>query len=459
MFMISFNEESETYLHGYGKGLVKGMNVHLQNGYCDDGSPMTKLSFRVNRFYLSQIKPVIEISQSQLDAISPSSNSIPMNVRITGSTTYQIAEEPKVLLFATTDDKLLLHVKNFLNAYNDAKIKIAELGSIEMIGNNGSRVSNTVAICLKGTHTLETFIPFLTLLGLEAAATLSTAEDIEKMKLNFLFQFFHPKEAYLLQQDELFGALSDAELKAKMRALVPSFDQEIDNYPVRAVTIIPGYVRLSLPIAAQVHALGIRALTAEMSTKEKGEIATKKLSSTALRELKTVLKKGVLSERLSDTAAASCQTSISTKLIWKKEIDAQKKLEKFAGDGGDVRLYFSLKALNRGSCQYNRSLLDTPEVYKDRKNILEFIRHFPSWKKVAIDEHQVKIPDMIFPEEIVGISVLTESIKAQIITYLRKHGRIHKDANGHETINGIAIDEFISTAPHVPAHLNREDIL
>ncbi len=50
-------------------------------------------------------------------------------------------------------------------------------------------------------------------------------------------------------------------------------------------------------------------------------------------------------------------------MIWKRDVDLQKQLDELGyANEGNVRLYFSLKSLNRGSYQYNKCLGGTKKT-------------------------------------------------------------------------------------------------
>jgi hypothetical protein len=441
------NSDQGTYIHGFGRGLVKGMNLHLQRGTSPDGTSLTTLSFKVNTLALSHFQKPVSIPMGKIAEISPVQNP---KVEISFSS-----------LLVLTDIKLIFHIQQFLNSVSDCTLTIDGIGSLKVIGHRGLRIANVIKVSLPGKLSIEDFRIFLSLFGLEEAITPSRPEDIEKMKLHFLFKCLYPREAYTLERDETVATLTVEQLKIKMVALAPPMKQYIQDHPLQPVEIVPGYVRYSLPISRQVYALGGRALTAMLSreaTEKKGEIATQQLDPKTLDRLIDIFRNGMVAERLEELSDAEGDSRIKTQMVWKHDVEKFKKLEKFRdADEGEVRLYLSLKALNRGSCQYNRGLIRGTsfehEAYKHRKSILEFMTHFPFWKKEAIKTHEILIPDRIFPKEIRGISVATESMRNQIIDHLRKHQLIH-----NETINGIPLHTFISTQPHVPAHLNQEEI-
>ena len=140
-------------------------------------------------------------------------------------------------------------------------------------------------------------------------------------------------------------------------------------------------------------------------------------------------------------------------MIWRQNIDNQTNINKLGhAKIGSVRLYFSLEVLNKGSDQFTQGMSSIYDSHtpKERKSIFDFITQFPFWKKDAVKRHTIRTSDRILPSEIMGISVPTEEMKAQIIGTLRAANMTQVDTKGIETINGIPLKEFISTSPHIP---------
>jgi hypothetical protein len=431
------------YFHGYGKGLVKGASLRFQKVVTESGEVTTELSFRVNHFYLSRLKTQIQLTKAQVLELHRAFNYTvqadyltPMNDLVKTSGWYvgnsNRGSEVKEGIF-------ILDLKPFLTTKAEASVEIKGIGSIEVNGHE----SNTVRVSLRGSPDIRAFQTFLAVFGLEEVLTPSTPEELEKIKLGFIFKFFFPGKAWRLQQYPTFATLSYEQLKECMIEMAPSFEQYLQQYPVQTVEMLPGYLRYSLPIDAKVQEAGARALTAKVEVTEKVEFASTRLDKLTLRKLAHTLKNGVLSPKLekADLRQYRGETSrIYTQIVWKRDLETVKK--------GDVRLYFALTPLNRGSNQYNRALVgqEDASILKHRKNIVEFVSDFPFGKKEARKEHEVMVQDRIFPEEIIGMSVPNEAIRTQIVAHLRQHGIIRDEA-----INGIPILQFIAIGHKVPA--------
>jgi hypothetical protein len=324
---------------------------------------------------------------------------------------------------------------------------------------------SNVKITLDGDQDIGKFHYFLSLFRLDEALQPSKPENLEKIKLGFLFRFFHPLEAYKLQRDVSFTDLSPDQMKEKIIALAPQMAKHFHEYNIQPVEVLPGLVRYSIPIERQVYGLGGRALTAMISG---DRVIMSPLDERELCAISNIVKHGMLSEHLRkagkiDELGLTGNGSVFTQMIWKQDVKGKKNIADLGYCyGGNIRLYFSLKALNRGSHQYNSHLdkynsnfFGTHEgtAYEGRKNILDFIQFFPFWNVIAQQNHELMLPDRILPGEIQGMSVTTEQIREQVLNHFRKVQMIQVDAQGCETINGIIAKDFISVEHHVPADI------
>ncbi len=465
------------YFHGYGKGLVNGANLRFQRKVSKDGAVVTGLSFKINRFYLSRAKEQYEnlkITADQIKTLQRSSNAtenektstalkdlVAFKVKYSDfftsySENYSMTDGKEKTIISMDEERLTLNLKRLLSTDFDSRgIRINGVGSLEM-------GENTVKVSLQGDQDIGQFHRFLSLFGLDEAIQPSTAEDLEKIKLGFLFKFFYPLQAYQSQKDESFLTLSIDQMKEKIIAMAPQMAKYFNEYNIQPVEMLPGLVRYSIPIDNEVYSLGGRALTAMITSglDNEGEI-TSELSKKELRVITNIIKHGMFSEHLKKAGKLSKDGlggngSVFTQMIWKEDVAGQKQLEKLGYSGcGHVRLYISLKSLNRGSHQYDSDLGGTKQgsTYKRRKNILDFTRFFPFWSKQAKKCHELMTPDRIFSKEIKGISVNTEQIRDQILNHFRKCQLIQLDAKGKEMINGIPAKEFISVEHHIPADI------
>jgi hypothetical protein len=251
-----------------------------------------------------------------------------------------------------------------------------------------------------------------------------------------------------LKKEELFFQLSPEDLKQKIVEIAPGMKKHFETYQIQETEILPGFVRYSIPIDNEVRALGGRALTAALLTNDADDDREHSDSLTAgiLDTIANIVKHGMLSAEIRNEARLPLggASSVFTQMVWQQDVDKQKKLKDF-GYHSDIRLYFSLKALNRGSYQFNIDQFGSKQgpLYSSRKNIIDFTRFFPFNIKDARMWHEVMIPYSILPEEIRAVNVTTSEMREQLLAHFKKHDIIQIDPEGKETIHGVPIDDFI----------------
>ena len=417
-----------SYFQGYGKGFVKGANLRFQHKVTTEGSHVTELHFRINEIYKERVLKHLDI----LYNLSPEEAG-------------QFAASLKGKKF-TVETELIFGSRGVLPnlKIQPKSFHVEDVGDLFL--NPGS---DLVKVSLKGEQDVEGFHQFLKAFKLEEALTMSTPQDLEKMKLKFLFKFFYPPEADKLKKEEAFFQLSPEDLKQKIIEIAPEMKKHFETYQIQKTEILPGFARYSIPIDKEVRALGGRALTAGLmydDWKYSGSLTPDRLDRIA-----NIVKHGMLSIRMRRMASINkdglntsetygADNSIFAQMVWQGDVDKQKNLKKF-GYASDVRLYFSLKALNRGSYQYDTDLngMKIEPYYSKRKNILDFT--FDS--EAAKDNHEVMIPGRILPEEIRAVNVKTQEMREQLVAHFKKHDIIQISAEGKETVHGIPLDDFI----------------
>ena len=79
--------------------------------------------------------------------------------------------------------------------------------------------------------------------------------------------------------------------------------------------------------------------------------------------------------------------------------------------------------------------------------------NFPFHSEEAVKDHEFMLADRILPEEIQGMSVPSKKVKEQIVECFRTGGLIQTDNLGQELINGIPVDQFLSTDERLPLNI------
>ncbi|MGD0665872.1 MAG: hypothetical protein ABSA17_09155, partial [Rhabdochlamydiaceae bacterium] len=442
-----------TFFHGFGKGLVKGANLRFQRKIQEDGTFVTELSFKINEVYRKRFEKIYSamnhLSDQERQEVASLTGAA--EVEMPGITQYFLGDQ-------------------VLGTGSSNNILFKDIGWF-MIGRSGAHeLEDHIQISLNGDQDIDSFQRILTVLGLDEALKPSTPDDFERMKLGFLFKFFFPLKSDDLQTKDAYFELPVDQLKEEMIRLAPSMENYINECKIDKTEVLPGYFRYTLPIADKVHKLGARALTASMSantteiTDADGTIVDELIDNDLeLDKLTNILKHGLFSQEMRDMArfrgrgindsgyyGAGGSRCVYTQIILQTDLDKNKKVEEMAYHE-DVRFYFSLNALNRGSYQFPKAGWGSKanKMYRHRTNITEFIdKTMPDFARTSTKggSHEVMVPDTILPEEIMGISIKPE-LKEPILDRIRQAGLVKTDSAGREVINGIPLDEFISTEP------------
>lgn len=409
------------FFHGYGKGMVRGDVLRFRTKTTEDGTTWTELAFKINQFHFAKFKAFLK-SQGSLPDRQSGIRNIPCQD---------------------------LSTKN-----RKCKIELYDQDKI-----------NGIKISLEGHQEIDAFQRALPSLGLDQAVEPSSPEDLYKTKLLFLLENFYPQTADRLKKEEDCFAFSLEELRQKIIATAPPMKNLLDRYTVQKQEIFPGFVKLSIPIEKEVYARGGRALTAIMTEDDfkYGKEFSVTLPSEEVHAVANIVKNGLLSQEqrmecgLKREGYGDGNPQVNfTQMIWERDVKNRTEIDSLGySESGEVRFYFSLSALNRGSYQYNRDFdgVNKGKIYENRKNIFDFMENFPFRRKEAVRAHEFMLPDRILPEEIQGMSVPSEKTKEQIVECFRTCGLIQTDCRGHELINGIPVDQFISSEERLPLNI------
>lgn len=407
------------FFHGYGKGMVRGDILRFKTKIKEDGTTWTELSFKIHQFYFDKLKALLE-SQGNFPPRQYEIRNIRSQDQSTSECLVQLYDEENL---------------------------------------------DGIRITLQGHQEVDAFRRELASLGLDQAVEPSSPDDLQKTKLLFLLENFYPQAADKLRKDEACSAFSLDELKQKIIATAPPMKGHLDRYTVQEQEILPGFIRLSIPIEEEVHALGGRALTciSLWGIRWNKEFSVE-LPSKELHIVANIVKNGLLSHELrseggiQNSGFGSENPEVNfVQMIWDKDVEKRTKLEKLGYYAPEeVRFYFSLSALNRGSYQYDSCEFfgaRYDSAYENRKNIFDFMENFTSNSEEAVKDHEFMLADRILPEEIQGMSVPSKKVKEQIVECFRTAGLIQTDNLGQELINGIPVDQFLSTEERLPLNI------
>lgn len=420
-------------LHGYGKQLVKGMNVTMR-----DRGDKVSLDFKVNHVFRDKIQKVI-----------------------TDISKYSKGETQELLGLLGSRAKNITVSEQSSNpelwGAKDHVIQLEGLGKIT-IGANSEVITlyDKVSIQLEKGKTLYDFHEALSFLNLDDALRQSANDDIERMKIGQLFRTFKPIDATKFERTDAFFSQSLDQFKKSILSLSPEMGTIIQKYlpKMELREIVPGRMRYAIDgLSSELTgAYGLTsALTGVWGTKEINErvasILKMGMISSEMRNDNKIGKQGLSSGTDYWTGGAD---SVFAQLV----TDKTKSYNSFAYKSS-VRFLISPKALENGTYQYHDDSFGSRKLYDywwsdylTRPSIGEFVA---SERAFFHSANEVMLKERLSPEYITGIVVSTQYMKDSILDYLRECNIVQTDQYGKETILSKSIDQFIHVGNTIKA--------
>ncbi len=425
-----------SYFNGYGKQLVKGMNVHFKN----EGDKTT-LDFKVNHVFRERLEKVIQ------DLEHTSQEDLKDLFKVFGSHIKDVSITRKTISHP--------HWDTFNEIY---EIHLQGLGTISVGAfRDNITLFDKISVEMDKGKSLYDFHEALSFLKLDDALRQSAFQDMEKMKMGFLFRMFDPHNATFFERSDDFFDLSLEAFKQEIFCRSPEMGKVFENYLPRLQLreTIGGKKRLALDgLADELTAKGARGLTAAItgtwwSDQEMYErvasILKMGMISSEMRNESGMNKKGLSSGTDYFTGGAD---TVFTQMITDKQKSYSDSMYSF---WSDVSLMISPKILESGTYQYHDDsfgtrLVDNDEwwwlgnKYPYRPDIFNFLkeeRNYHNW------DNEVMVKDRIPPEFFTGILVSDQNTKLDLLDYLRKAGLVTKNKQGQEEILSRLINDFI----------------
>ncbi len=419
------------HFHGYGKQLVKGENLILQDKMVN-GKPVTELTFKVNHFQREKIQELI----NEIEGMGK--KEVTEILQLLGSHATNITIDKEKSLY-----------------FPFKKIGFKGLGSVQIGDSDEGYFSpnlyNRVVVQIESDKTIFDLHELLSMLSLEDAFAISTPEDQEIHKLFFLYHQFAPREATPFERERSSWALSSEQLKQVIIEKSPEMKEVLEVYlpKMEKYEFLPGRMRYQTPgLSEEAYDKGARGVIATVTCWD-DEDSNEELYD----KVASILKMGMLSEEtriscgMKDEAsalAAGGADSIFTQVLTERNCREQMSLDDlYYTWASDVNLLFPLKNLDTGTYQLpyplgglRRTDLEDWSYYLDRQNILEFIEDLQTSPKPG---HEVLFKERMFPE---AILVKNERIRDEVLNALRDRDIVQLDAEGNERILNIAIDRF-----------------
>ena len=417
------------HFYGYGKQLVKGMNVSFKK----EGENTT-LDFKINHVFRNRLQTFI----SQMETASQ--EDLQDLFKIFGSKVKNISIE------------LIQENKDSSNLGNKYQITLQGLGKIFVgASNDVLTLYDRVSVQMDKGKNFYDFHEALSILNLEDALRQSAKEDIERMKLGYLFRLFNPKEATCFERSEAFFNFPLKDFKAEIFKLDPSMKGLVAKWlpKMKLHEILPGKMRWSLPgLGDELKKKGLIGLAVTMTgawNQEERFQRVASILSMGMLSSEQRWKNGINKTGLSSTMDfyTGGADSVFTQIVTKNNTSF--------GDynyDGEIRFLISPDILDTITYQYNYDSYGNRDInhaywvenYLDRPNIFEFLQKQMVWFNGG---NEVMVKDRIPPNYFTGIVVQNQYTKNELLNYLRKINLVQKNEFGIETIYSKPVNEFI----------------
>jgi hypothetical protein len=375
------------HYHGYGKGVVKGGNLCFQVKTVD-GKEMVELDFKVNYVF----RKALALQKIQ-----------------------EVKTPCKILVGLDAD---------IVGLYTRVKVHFPL------------------------TTRLSQLQEMLASVGLSDVLHTSSLEDIERMKIGFLFRLFFPREATVFERTEKFYSLSVADLKAYITCQVPQMQDIFERYLPKMQKYKPlkGRVRYKVEgLGKECVDLGARALITSLA-----------LRGHSLSQVVSILKMGFLSSEMRQSSMIDIPgdswelkvgsfDSVFTQLVTPYHYQENWFSALGYYDHCPITFLLDINLLETVTYQYpedrggTRRTGQGAESYLQRPSLHEFVKN-----QVACptDSNEVMIKDRVPPSAIRQIYVCDNQAKEDLIHHLRIAGLIEKKGE-IETIFNRPVNEFI----------------
>ncbi len=422
------------HFHGTGRGVVKGLNLEFHKQ-----GETTQLIFKVNHLFRDRL----ELLMSEMKDLNQ--QQVQECLQLLGS-------HAKNVEFSLVPMPLFSDEKQSISFNSAWKISFEGLGTI-FVGASPdcSGLYDLVKVEIPEEKNLYRLHELLSFFNLDETLCQARLEDIERLKMGHLFRIFYPKEATLLERQERFFTLSLEELRAEMIQKAPLMEEAFKTHlpQMELREILPGRLRYGIPgLADEVHKLGGRALIATVTGVWEGGAFERTASILKMGMLSTEMRyrHGIMTSGLSSGADfyLGSSDSVFTQFLTKNNFENRLNLRELYW--GDVKILFSLKALETGSYQYHFDNFGTRQM---RWGILSYL-HRPDIFSFAQGESQdfnsdneVMLKERIDPSMVTGLIVPDQNVRDGLLAHLKSVGLVCSNAEGMETILGTAVQDFI----------------
>lgn len=484
-----------SYFHGLGKQFIKGNNVLIKEIELND-KKYFQLEFKINQVFRDRLKDRIETIKkaSETDVQSL------LSCLQCKTSNLKIVEQPsKIAPFPFIFDDFHTDLPTTIIADGVGKINLG-------INSNLPNLQDKITIEVEADKSIEDCIELVSLLSLPEAFSVSSQQDIERLKMGHLFRNFFPKEATQLERSHEFFDLSINELKDRIITTIPKMEFIFEQYLSKIspenllpkmssdskkttilgyldewnnilsssleniqdiiqnyffhnppIKIIPGKVRYKINgLSEEVYEAGGRKLMAAIFGDE----------DQSFSRIASILKLGMLSTELRENIKLNSNglsptidwmsggaDSIYTQLITEKDYGSD--FDHVTFYNSDIRLLIDLNALELGSYQYPYGICGVrgeDAEYLNRSNIISITR-FLMHKDTDDSTHEIMLKDIVTPKFFSGIVVPDQKVCEELMKYLKNKNLITQDSAGNDYLLNQPISSFIRVGNQITERL------
>jgi hypothetical protein len=416
------------HYNGYGKGIVKGGNLCFRVKVID-GKEMLELDFKINHAFRTYLAGLL-------------------NERKQDSDRFLVPQQIKGEM-GGYQDQLIEHYTRKLS-----KVE----GSIS-IGADPQQIGlyTRVIVQVPVTFTLTDLQNFLSELQLDVALTPFSSEDLERLKVGYLFHLFSPARASFFERDLKFYLLSASALKAQIILQDPKMKEIYEKYlpKIEPYKPLKGRVRYRINgLGKECQDLGAQVLITSIFAKDDVNRAVSMLKMGLIStELRLASNMGIQATAAGDLERGSSD-SVFVQLVTSAHYQEGHLRPYGFSQNANVTFLLDLNLLETGTYQYNfidggtRGLF---KGYQNRPPLLNFVKR--EMEDANQTNNEVMIKDRIPPSAIKGIRVGDEKTRQALLQKIREAGLI-ENKEGVETIFQCPVHQFIQLKTIFPSQLN-----
>lgn len=401
--------EFGSHFHGYGKGLVKGMNICFIRTVLPDGTPGIELSFKLNHVHRERLEKTLEkfsklsteerqevlkaldiqASDFKVETSALFTHGVPLKKKereelsekdwlkslgieaenLQSLTPQQVIDFKKAVGFISDDEieePFSLDDEQSQDKDSDAEAFDFKIATSALVLKDGHKITleglgtlmigrldeyyekDRLFVQVREGQDIDTFIKVLSPIGLCDALQPSSPEDLLRMKVGLLFRAFFPRDAFTLERSERFFDSSLDRLKCEIITQKPEMERIFQEHLPRMEPreILPGYFRYAIPGFGQ--NIGVRALTHSL-------LEHTQLNEEQLDSLATIFKIGLISHEWQRKYenVDSADDVVYTQAVVEENIKYSHPLREFSAySNSPIRLFLSSRILETPTFQY-----------------------------------------------------------------------------------------------------------